>query len=200
MPARRRRSRPTRSVFRAPPPARPRRAIFRISRGCASICSQLNDKGGVNGAKIDFIVLDDKAAPSEAANNAKRLMDDEQVLAVALMSLSSTYAPMFQAATRTKTPAAAARPGGVPGQCVDAADEPLRLLRRQHVRSEHRRLLAGPAGQGAGREEQGQAEARAGGDGHSDQPAGHRQHGAARRRARASRSSTSRRFRRPPPM
>ena len=66
--------------------------------------SQLNDKGGVNGHKIDFIVLDDKAAPTEAANNAKRLMDDDQVLAVALMSLSSTYAPMFQAAVRTKTP------------------------------------------------------------------------------------------------
>jgi ABC-type branched-subunit amino acid transport system substrate-binding protein len=31
-------------------------------------------------------------------------MDDEGVLAVGLMSLSSTYAPMFQAATRTRTP------------------------------------------------------------------------------------------------
>jgi len=65
---------------------------------------QLNDKGGVNGGKVDPVLLDDKAAPSEAASNAKRLMDDEQVLAVALMSLSSTYAPMFQSATRTKTP------------------------------------------------------------------------------------------------
>jgi branched-chain amino acid transport system substrate-binding protein len=64
----------------------------------------VNDRGGVAGSKIDLVVLDDKAAPSEAASNAKRLMDDEQVLAVALMSLSSTYAPMFQAATRTKTP------------------------------------------------------------------------------------------------
>jgi len=65
---------------------------------------QLNDKGGVNGKKLDVIYVDDKAAPSEAATNAKKLMDDEQVLAVGLMSLSSTYAPMFQAATRTKTP------------------------------------------------------------------------------------------------
>ena len=64
----------------------------------------LNDRGGVNGSKIELIVLDDKAAPSEAASNAKRLMDDEQVLAVGQMSLSSTYAPMFQAAARTKTP------------------------------------------------------------------------------------------------
>lgn len=65
---------------------------------------QLNESGGVNGKKIDAKFLDDKAAPSEAASNAKRLMDDDQVLVVGLMSLSSTYAPMFQAATRTKTP------------------------------------------------------------------------------------------------
>lgn len=64
----------------------------------------LNDRGGVGGSKVELVVLDDKAAPSEAASNAKRLMDDEQVLAVGQMSLSSTYAPMFQAAARTKTP------------------------------------------------------------------------------------------------
>jgi branched-chain amino acid transport system substrate-binding protein len=72
--------------------------------GIRTYIRQLNDKGGVNGVKIDAVFVDDKAAPSEAASNAKRLMDDEGVLAVGLMSLSSTYAPMFQAATRTKTP------------------------------------------------------------------------------------------------
>lgn len=72
--------------------------------GIRTYIEQLNDKGGVNGAKIDVIYLDDKAAPSEAASNAKKLMDDENVLAVGLMSLSSTYAPVFQAASRTGTP------------------------------------------------------------------------------------------------
>lgn len=72
--------------------------------GIRAYVRQLNDKGGVSGKKIDLVVLDDKASPTEAASNAKRLMDDEQALAVGLMSLSSTYAPMFQAATRTKTP------------------------------------------------------------------------------------------------
>src|SRR5262249_56792053 len=72
--------------------------------GLRTYVRALNDRGGVNGSKVELIVLDDKAAPSEAASNAKRLMDDEQVLAVGHMSLSSTYAPMFQAATRTKTP------------------------------------------------------------------------------------------------
>lgn len=72
--------------------------------GIRTYLRQLNDNGGINGTKVDVVFVDDKAAPSEAASNAKRLMDDEQVLAVGLMSLSSTYAPMFQAATRTKTP------------------------------------------------------------------------------------------------
>jgi branched-chain amino acid transport system substrate-binding protein len=64
----------------------------------------VNDRGGINGKKIEAIFLDDKAAPSEAASNAKRLMDDEQVLVVSLMSLSSTYTPMFTVASRTSTP------------------------------------------------------------------------------------------------
>lgn len=72
--------------------------------GIRTYVRQLNDKDGVAGKKVDLVILDDKAFPTEAASNAKRLMDDEQALAVGLMSLSSTYAPMFQAATRTKTP------------------------------------------------------------------------------------------------
>ena len=72
--------------------------------GLRTYVRALNDRGGINGSKVELIVLDDKAAPSEAAANAKRLMDDEQVLAMGLMSLSSTYAPVFQAATRTQTP------------------------------------------------------------------------------------------------
>jgi branched-chain amino acid transport system substrate-binding protein len=84
----------------------------------------LNDRGGVAGGKVELIVLDDKAAPSEAASNAKRLMDDEQVLAVGLMSLSSTYAPMFQAATRTKTPVLLLGMGVCPATATGAQMNP----------------------------------------------------------------------------
>ena len=85
----------------------------------------LNDRGGVDGGKVELLVLDDKAAPSEAASNAKRLMDDEQVLAVGLMSLSSTYAPMFQASTRTKTPVLLLGMGVCPANAVGAQMNPL---------------------------------------------------------------------------
>src|SRR5271167_3310809 len=72
--------------------------------GLRTYVRALNDRDGVKGSKVELIVLDDRGAPSEAASNTKRLMDDEQVLAVGVMSLSSTYPPMFQAATRTSTP------------------------------------------------------------------------------------------------
>lgn len=85
----------------------------------------LNDRGGVGGSKVELIVLDDKAAPSEAASNAKRLMDDEQVLAVGLMSLSSTYSPMFQASTRTKTPVLLLGMGVCPGNATGPQMNPL---------------------------------------------------------------------------
>lgn len=85
----------------------------------------LNERGGVAGAQIELIVLDDKAAPSEAASNAKRLMDDEQVLAVGQMSLSSTYAPVFQAATRTKTPVLLLGMGVCPTNAVGPQMNPL---------------------------------------------------------------------------
>ena len=146
-------------------------------------CGQLNDRGGVNGSKIELIVLDDKAAPSEAAINAKRLMDDEQVLAVALMSLSSTYAPMFQAAARTKTPVLLLGQAVCPANAATPQMNPYVFCGGSTSDPNTARLLAGAAGEGAGREEQGQGEARAGRDGHSDQPAGHRHHGEDRRQA-----------------
>jgi branched-chain amino acid transport system substrate-binding protein len=93
--------------------------------GIRTYLQQVNDKGGINGAKVDVIFVDDKASPSEAASNAKRLMDDEQVLAVGLMSLSSTYAPMFQAATRTKTPVLLLGQAVCPGNAAGPEKNPL---------------------------------------------------------------------------
>src|SRR6266542_4454762 len=92
--------------------------------GIRTYLRQLNDKGGINGAKVDVVFVDDKAAPSEAASNAKRLMDDEQVLALGLMSLSSTYAPVFQAAARTKTPVLLLGMGVCPASAAGAQMNP----------------------------------------------------------------------------
>ncbi len=85
---------------------------------------QLNDRGGVKGHKVDVTFLDDKGSPSEAANNAKRLMNDEQVTMMVLMSLSSTYQPMFSTAARTKTPLLLAGQAVCPADAATAKHNP----------------------------------------------------------------------------
>jgi branched-chain amino acid transport system substrate-binding protein len=61
---------------------------------------RLNAAGGVNGKKIQLIVLDDGAEPSKAAANAKRLLTQDNVQLMILSSLSSTYAPVIAESKR----------------------------------------------------------------------------------------------------
>jgi branched-chain amino acid transport system substrate-binding protein len=65
---------------------------------------RLNTAGGVNGKKIQLIILDDSAEPSRAATNAKRLLTQDKVQLLVLSSLSSTYAPVIAEAKRAKVP------------------------------------------------------------------------------------------------
>src|SRR4029079_12375736 len=64
----------------------------------------LNASGGVNGKKIQLIVLDDQAEPSKAAANAKRLLTQDNVRLMVLSSLSSTYAPVIAETKRANVP------------------------------------------------------------------------------------------------
>ena len=65
---------------------------------------RLNARGGVNGKKIQLIVLDDGAEPSKAAANAKRLLTQDKVSLLVLSSLSSTYAPVIAETKRANVP------------------------------------------------------------------------------------------------
>ncbi|MET0469567.1 MAG: ABC transporter substrate-binding protein, partial [Xanthobacteraceae bacterium] len=65
---------------------------------------RLNAGGGVNGKKIQLIVLDDQAEPSKAAANAKRLLSQDNVRLLVLSSLSSTYAPVIAETKRANVP------------------------------------------------------------------------------------------------
>src|SRR6185312_5932335 len=65
---------------------------------------RLNASGGVNGKKIQLIVLDDQAEPSKAAANAKRLLTQDNVRLMVLSSLSSTYAPVIAETKRANVP------------------------------------------------------------------------------------------------
>ena len=65
---------------------------------------RLNAAGGINGKKIQLVVLDDQAEPSKAAANAKRLLTQDHVSLLILSSLSSTYAPVIAESKRANVP------------------------------------------------------------------------------------------------
>jgi branched-chain amino acid transport system substrate-binding protein len=65
---------------------------------------RLNTAGGINGKKIQLIVLDDQAEPSKAAANAKRLLTQDNVKLLILSSLSSTFAPVIAETKRANVP------------------------------------------------------------------------------------------------
>src|SRR5712691_2103735 len=65
---------------------------------------RLNERGGVNGHKVNPIYLNNQAAPPRAVADSKRLVDEEKVIALVNISTSATYAPMIADANRTKTP------------------------------------------------------------------------------------------------
>ena len=65
---------------------------------------RLNAAGGVNGKKIQLVVLDDQAEPSKAAATAKKLLTQDNVKLLILSSLSSTFAPVIAETRRANVP------------------------------------------------------------------------------------------------
>lgn len=65
---------------------------------------RINAAGGINGKKINLILLDDSAQPARAAANATRLVTQENVVLLLNASLSSTYAPVVAEATKASIP------------------------------------------------------------------------------------------------
>jgi branched-chain amino acid transport system substrate-binding protein len=60
----------------------PASAYGTIGQAAKAYFKFLNDKGGVNGRKIDFVTLDDGYEPPRALQNARRLVQQEKVFAM----------------------------------------------------------------------------------------------------------------------
>jgi branched-chain amino acid transport system substrate-binding protein len=60
----------------------PASAYRSIEQGAQAYFSFVNGKGGVDGRKIDFVTLDDAYEPAKAIQNARRLVQQEQVFAL----------------------------------------------------------------------------------------------------------------------
>ncbi|WP_251092208.1 ABC transporter substrate-binding protein [Streptomyces sp. Caat 7-52] len=60
----------------------PASAYGTISKGVAAYFKYVNDKGGIDGRKVRFIVRDDGYQPPKAVEEARRLVEQEKVFAV----------------------------------------------------------------------------------------------------------------------
>jgi branched-chain amino acid transport system substrate-binding protein len=75
---------------------------------------QINDAGGVNGAKLKIVIMDDGARPAQATNALRKLAGDDKVLAVAGPLTSSAAEVTFPVANEMKvvaTSQASSKPG-----------------------------------------------------------------------------------------
>jgi branched-chain amino acid transport system substrate-binding protein len=75
---------------------------------------QVNDAGGVNGAKLKIVILDDATKPAQATNDLRKLASDDKVLAVAGPLTSSAAEVTFPVANEMKivsTSQASSKPG-----------------------------------------------------------------------------------------
>jgi branched-chain amino acid transport system substrate-binding protein len=75
---------------------------------------QVNDGGGVDGAKLRMVIEDDSARPAQATNLLRKLAGDDKVLAIAGPLTSSTCEVAFPVANEMQTTAtsqASSKPG-----------------------------------------------------------------------------------------
>jgi branched-chain amino acid transport system substrate-binding protein len=75
---------------------------------------QVNKAGGINGAKLKIIILDDATKPAQAASSLRKLADDDKVLAIAGPLTSSAAEVTFPVANEMKVVAmsqASSKPG-----------------------------------------------------------------------------------------
>lgn len=72
--------------------------------GIKAYLDRVNERGGINGRKIEVTYLDNRGEPPRAIADTKRLVDDDRVLLLVNNAPSSTYAPMVQAAKESKVP------------------------------------------------------------------------------------------------
>ena len=57
----------------------PASSIGQIGHGVLAYVQSINDRGGINGRKINYVVLDDAYSPPKAFEHARRLVESDEV-------------------------------------------------------------------------------------------------------------------------
>jgi branched-chain amino acid transport system substrate-binding protein len=68
------------------------------------VVEELNAKGGIDGHPVKLLLLDNKSSESDAALAAKRLVNDDQVLAIIGCSQTGTSLAIVDTVTKTQVP------------------------------------------------------------------------------------------------
>jgi branched-chain amino acid transport system substrate-binding protein len=57
----------------------PASSIGQVGQGVQAYVQSINDRGGINGRKIDYVMLDDAYSPPKAFEHARRLVESDEV-------------------------------------------------------------------------------------------------------------------------
>jgi branched-chain amino acid transport system substrate-binding protein len=82
----------------------PASAYRSIEQGAQAYFASVNADGGVDGRKIDFVTLDDAYEPPKAVQNARRLIQEEEVFALFNTLGTANNAAIWDYANKQKVP------------------------------------------------------------------------------------------------
>ena len=57
----------------------PASSIGQVGRGVLAYVQSINDRGGINGRKINYVTLDDAYSPPKAFEHARRLVENDEI-------------------------------------------------------------------------------------------------------------------------
>src|SRR5437868_7543778 len=57
----------------------PASSIGLVGKGVVAYVQSINDRGGINGRKINYIAMDDAYSPPKAVEHARRLVESDEV-------------------------------------------------------------------------------------------------------------------------
>jgi branched-chain amino acid transport system substrate-binding protein len=80
-------------------------SIGQVGRGVLAYVQSINDRGGINGRKIEYVVLDDAYSPPKAVEHARRLVESDEVAFMfsQLGTAGNTAVAKYLAAKRVPT-------------------------------------------------------------------------------------------------
>jgi branched-chain amino acid transport system substrate-binding protein len=83
----------------------PASSIGQVGHGVLAYVKSINDRGGINGRKIDYVVLDDAYSPPKAVEHARRLVESDEVAFMfgQLGTASNSAVAKYLAARRVPT-------------------------------------------------------------------------------------------------